>query len=73
MPTRRKAEAATTADDPGTQLATRIPKTLQRRVRVFCVESEVSIMEFVVAAIREKVSGVKTGATGRRRTKRRAS
>jgi hypothetical protein len=36
-------------------LATRIPKELHRRLRVFCVTEDVVLMHFVVAAIEEKL------------------
>lgn len=38
-----------------TQLATRIPKELHRKLKLFCVESEVSVMDFVTNAVREKL------------------
>jgi predicted HicB family RNase H-like nuclease len=38
-----------------TQLATRIPKELQRRLKLHCVEQEVAVMQFVVEAIEEKL------------------
>ncbi len=47
MPTRRDTE------EPWVQLATRIPKTLHRRMKLHCVQSEVSLMDFVVDALRE--------------------
>jgi hypothetical protein len=37
------------------QLATRIPKPLHREMRLYCVEAETSIMEFVIAALEEKL------------------
>ena len=37
------------------QLATRIPKPLHRQMRLYCVEAETSIMEFVIAALEEKL------------------
>ena len=40
-----------------TQLATRIPKELHHRLKLYCVESDVSVMDFVTAAVREKLSG----------------
>jgi len=45
-----------------TQLATRVPSGLYKRVKVFVVESDTSIMEFVGAALTaelQKRSGVK--------------
>jgi predicted HicB family RNase H-like nuclease len=43
------------ADEPWTQLATRIPKELHRRLKLHCVTREVSVMDFVVGAIEEKL------------------
>ncbi len=43
------------ADEPWTQLATRIPKELHRRLKLHCVTHEVSVMDFVVGAIEEKL------------------
>lgn len=43
------------ADEPWTQLATRIPKELHRRLKLHCVTREQSVMEFVVQAIAEKL------------------
>ena len=37
------------------QLATRIPKSLHRRLKLYCVESGVSVMAFVTAAIAERL------------------
>lgn len=47
-----------------TQLATRVPAGLYKRVKVFVVESDTSIMEFVGAALTaelQKRIGVKRG------------
>jgi predicted HicB family RNase H-like nuclease len=43
------------ADGPQTQLATRIPKELHRRLRLYCVTHDIVLMHFVVAAIEEKL------------------
>ena len=43
------------AEEAWTQLATRIPKNLHRRMRLLCVTHEVSMMDFVVAAIEAKL------------------
>ena len=40
-----------------TQLATRIPKDLHRRLKLYCVQAEVSLMDFVTDAVREKLAG----------------
>jgi len=39
-----------------TQLATRIPKSLHRELKLHCVNAETSVMEFVVAAIAEQLA-----------------
>ena len=38
-----------------TQLATRIPKELHRRLKLHCVTHDIALMHFVVAAIEEKL------------------
>ena len=38
-----------------TQLATRIPKPLHRELKLHCVQADVKLMDFVVAAIQEKL------------------
>jgi len=43
------------ADEPWTQLATRIPTELHRRLKLHCVTHDVAIMKFVVEAIEEKL------------------
>ena len=47
------------------QLATRIPKHLHRELKLHCVKSDVSVMEFVVKALEEKLQ--REGKTERRR------
>jgi hypothetical protein len=47
------------------QLATRIPRRLHRDMKLHCVAQEVSLMTFVVEALREKLAT--SGETGRRR------
>jgi predicted HicB family RNase H-like nuclease len=37
------------------QLATRIPKHLHRELKLHCVQSDVSVMDFVVKALTEKL------------------
>ena len=37
------------------QLATRIPRRLHREMKLHCVANEVSLMAFVVDALREKL------------------
>ena len=49
------------------QLATRIPKTLHRSLKLHCVRTETSVMGFVVAAIQEKLArGTAASGTARR-------
>jgi predicted HicB family RNase H-like nuclease len=51
-------------DDVLIQLATRIPKGLHREIKLFCVENNISVMEFVAAALEEKLrrpGGRRTG------------
>ena len=43
-------------DEPWNQLATRIPKTLHRELKLHCVQADEKLMDFVVAAIREKLA-----------------
>jgi hypothetical protein len=43
------------AEEPSTQLATRIPKELHRRLRLYCVTHDIALMDFVGAAIEEKL------------------
>jgi predicted HicB family RNase H-like nuclease len=43
-------------DEQWVQLATRIPKTLHRELKLHCVHLDVSVMAFVVEALREKLA-----------------
>jgi predicted HicB family RNase H-like nuclease len=45
------------------QLATRIPKSLHRKLKLHCVTSEVSVMDFVTKAIGEKLAASSGTAT----------
>ncbi len=45
----------TKEDDILIQLATRIPKVLHRRIKLHCVESGISVMEFVAQALEDKL------------------
>jgi len=45
----------TTAHEAWTQLATRIPKELHRRLKLHCVTLDIVLMRFVVEAIEEKL------------------
>jgi hypothetical protein len=44
-----------TTDELRTQLATRFPQKLHRRRRLYCVTHDIVLMNFVVAAIEEKL------------------
>lgn len=52
------------------QLATRIPKQLHRELKLHCVKSDVSVMDFVVNALQDKLA---RDARGRERRRARAS
>lgn len=41
------------------QLATRIPRSLQRAMKLHCVETEQTVMSFVETALREKLRRAK--------------
>ena len=45
----------TKTDEPVTQLATRIPKELHRRLKLHCVTNEIAVMDFGVEAIEQKL------------------
>ena len=47
-----------------TQLATRIPKELHRRLKLHCVTNDIAVIHFVVEAIEEKLER-KRGAQAR--------
>ena len=53
-------------DEVWVQLATRIPKPLHRAVKLHCVHAEVSLMDFVVGALQERLSHT-VSKTDRRR------
>jgi hypothetical protein len=59
-----------TTDEVWVQLATRIPKELHRKLKLHCVVSDVSVMEFVVDALGEKLKR-ESGRT-ERKTRRSA-
>jgi predicted HicB family RNase H-like nuclease len=42
--------------EPWVQLATRVPKSLHRDLKLHCVQAETSVMDFVVAALKEKLA-----------------
>jgi hypothetical protein len=43
------------SDEPWVLLATRVPKTLHRRLKLYSVRTDATLMAFVVAAIEEKL------------------
>ena len=47
------------------QLATRIPKSLHRELKLRCVTTETSVMDFIVKALEEKLA--RSGSTPKRR------
>jgi hypothetical protein len=51
------------------QLATRIPKQLHRELKLYCVKSDVSVMDFVVSALQDKLSRDARGRGGQRRAR----
>ncbi len=56
----------TKTEEVWTQLATRIPKELHRRLKLHCVTHDIALMHFVVEAIEEKLgrkAGAKKGTT----------
>jgi predicted HicB family RNase H-like nuclease len=48
------------------QLATRIPKQLHRELKLHCVKADVSVMEFVVSALEDKLQRESRGGARRR-------
>ena len=48
------------------QLATRIPKQLHRELKLYCVKSDVSVMDFVVSALQDKLQRETRGRSSRR-------
>ena len=53
-------------DQPWVLLATRLPKRIHHAVRWHCVTTETTIMEFVAAALEEKLRNEGRRAGGRR-------
>lgn len=56
-------------DDVLIQLATRIPKGLHREIKLYCVQTGISVMEFVAAALEDKLKRT-ASRPSRRRTGR---
>jgi hypothetical protein len=44
------------SDRPNEPFAVRVPLALRRRVRIYCVEHDREVMEFVAEAIREALA-----------------
>ena len=55
----------TDSNEAWVQLATRIPRRLHREMKLHCVSQEVSLMAFVVDALREKLHASTSEAGGR--------
>ena len=51
-------------DDVLIQLATRIPRSLHREIKLYCVANGISVMEFVASALETKLR--RSGKTTRR-------
>jgi hypothetical protein len=62
-------------DEAFVTLATRIPKSLHHQLRIYSVETGISQMEFVCAALQEKLreSGARAARGGRRSGAQRRS
>jgi hypothetical protein len=43
------------SDEPWIHLGVRVPRELRRRLRLHCVESGTTVMDFTIAAIREQL------------------
>jgi len=55
---------------PFVQLGTRVPERLRRALRVYCVESEVSIEDFVAQALAQRLERLARADAHRGRAKR---
>ena len=58
-----------TSGAPCVQLATKVPKALHRDVRLYCVNRSLTVMEFVIEALTDKLDR----EVGRRRSAARRS
>jgi len=47
---------AAAREEPFVQLATRIPKSLHRVLKLHCVETEVQLRDFVIRALEERLA-----------------
>ena len=52
-------------EEPWTQLATRIPKTLHRQLKLHSVTHEIAVQDIVVAAIEERLARASRRKRGR--------
>ena len=59
----------TTDGEVWVQLATRIPKVLHRELKLHCGKNDVSVMEFVVKALEEKLGRDQARGGERRRAR----
>ena len=50
-----KGDTAVSDDELRVQFSTRVPKTLHRELRLHCIQTEISLMDFVVQALNEKL------------------
>jgi hypothetical protein len=57
-------------DEVWVQLATRVPKDLHRKLKLHCVVSDLSVMQFVVDALGEKLH--RESGRSERKTRRSA-
>ena len=58
--------------EPVTQLATRIPRELHRKMKLYCVARDVSVMAFVIEALEagmSRAAGRKSKASGKAKKK----
>jgi hypothetical protein len=56
MPRRRQRTPRASDGEPTATLATRIPKALHRRLRLYCVEHGINAQEVVEQAIRKRLA-----------------
>jgi len=52
-------------DVPLIQLATRIPKSLQRQVKLHCVSTDMIMMDFVAEAVEDRLARLSARKRGR--------
>jgi len=56
-----KADESVGATAPRAILATRIPKALHQRIKLFCFEQELRLQDFVAAALAGRLRRAKAG------------